>query len=1082
MTTATREFEIKIPPVSPKAVERVLNWNAPDKSFEVYYRSAGEDFDGITMKYGLAEVLIRDGRYPHDELLVRNFVPKGRETDPVVLQLSAQLKLLAVEEGVLKTGKKEKDQVKAFAEEVVAGQTVDAQEFKRLITIFGSSRALDILYRCRPEYRGIPVDYVRGVMADYLGDFLVVKRNFSPDDVQTGLRYLSDPDFRQGFVEVVKGDCFAYHNRFQQGQLINSQQVINEYLDILRMELSSFDNIDLQQAVKEVVGYYNSLFTDFPKPPQLINQISADRHCPDLNQLINCKEIKDKKRVLIADEMGVGKSFSVIFTKETLGLGSALIVAPSNVVETWQKYLSDEVSEDGKQVGYFKPGEAPKVLTVESPEMLEGIDISKFDYVLISQERLANGYIEKLQAMPFGMLVVDEVHKLKNLTDGKRAAGLIQLAKSFEGDDKYTVLLSGTPVPNKVSDVAMVLKLLYPEKFAEMDDRVLISQIVRGDLIDLRNLLLPRMQMKALRETVKMPNLEEELIEVELSDAEKAVYEVLLEEDELTASEKLTILRQFLLNPNMLDVTPNLESSKVKAFNQLLQRLFENRRKVVAFFNGYIDGVIRGERSILPQLQLPEGTVIEVIDGTVKKPNRRRIQHELNNSSQRMLVMISGQTADVGVDFSGGEAVAHYNEPWTIYEKRQEIHRVFRPGLKNDLLSATLVTKDAVEEGIHLFTYSKEKAVEKLLRGVPITDLEEEMLKKDSEECDPNLEVNPELAEYYFSAWDRIMKMFTFTKEIGEKDFLEFLKKYGDQYARCYDDLGNRSYQANAGRVTGTLIDRLAREAGIQPKIVDIASGPEMLKKHLPSEYQADVVSVDINPAHFQGSGKYRMVGSFTGLPLQSSAFDIANLSLALHYAKFIPSKGEFERLEVLAEMNRVLKPGGKALVNMIYSLDFKDEAKFEAIVNTLGFKLVKEYSGNVEDGVHYRSRMYTLEKVADLDKEPKDIAANLGKEILDGLKFRKNNLSLRDQRRILRGFSLGDQQFTPAYNPQDQELLQEEESVLTQAQQLKETFGSVKEIPKDEVIGKGFVRFFNGNNYILFKMLEKGSGAIIIR
>ena len=71
--------------------------------------------------------------------------------------------------------------------------------------------------------------------------------------------------------------------------------------------------------------------------------------------------------------------------------------------------------------------------------------------------------------------------------------------------------------PNKVGDIAMVLKLLYPEKFEDISNKELTRQILNGDVLDLRSLLVSRMQMKSLAESIEMPLLHEELQECQQS-------------------------------------------------------------------------------------------------------------------------------------------------------------------------------------------------------------------------------------------------------------------------------------------------------------------------------------------------------------------------------------------------------------------------------------------------------------------------------------------------------------------------------------------------------------------------------------
>jgi len=101
-----------------------------------------------------------------------------------------------------------------------------------------------------------------------------------------------------------------------------------------------------------------SLFEDISKPDNIVDELEPGRLFPDLNQRINIKELALKKKMLIADEMGVGKSASAILAKESLGVKQALVVVPSNVIEVWQKYLSDYRNGDGEAVGYFKEGQA----------------------------------------------------------------------------------------------------------------------------------------------------------------------------------------------------------------------------------------------------------------------------------------------------------------------------------------------------------------------------------------------------------------------------------------------------------------------------------------------------------------------------------------------------------------------------------------------------------------------------------------------------------------------------------------------------------------------------------------------------
>lgn len=978
------------------------------------------------------------------------------------------------------------------------------EKIKKMINLMGGSNIVDILYHYRPEFRGLPVDYVRSRLGEYLGDFLIIKGDFRIKDLAREVGCLSESVFKYSLTEVMKRDCLNFYNKKKKGnQEIDIKEILKEYIEGIKLESANIGSQELTEVIMNVEKYFESLLM-LKKPDNIVPALKEGRVFPDVNQLINIRELKENKKVLIGDEMGLGKSASAILAKEYLGLKCCLVVVPKNVQETWERYLSDQVDQDtGKQIGYFKKNAAPKVLSINKTEDIVKAKNELYDYVIISLEKLNDNYSGTLQELGNDMLIVDEVHKMKNL-GGVRANNLLKLASKIEGDEKYISVLSGTPVPNKVGDVAMIIRLLYPEKFGFTEEenseerekeinKDLAANIINGDLIDLRNLLVPRMQMKKLAESIDMPDLHEKLTVLEMSSKERDIYEVLMEEDELTASQKLQYLRQFLLNPEMLDATPNIQSTKIEKLKYDLKKKFESKRKIIVFVNSYIENIIRGPKGIVNDLKNElEGVDVYVIHGQdgdesdlSKEAYRDKVQEEFNKGSRKTLLLVSGNAADVGVDYSGGEEVIFYNEPWTMYDKKQQLGRVFREGLKDDITSTTYVVEESIEEGIYKYIRAKEVAIEKLLKGIPISELEKEILKKSENDFDPNKEVNREFAEYYFSSWDKLMKMFGYIKEIGEGDFLKFLEKHGYEYAECYTDLGARSYQANASRINAALIEHMIKERAEKVKdlkIFDIASGPEMLKNHSGEELREMIFSLDINRHHFNRAGENRVLGSFSKLPVREKSIDYVNMSLALHYSRLNLRDGDYERIEVIKEMNRVLKIGGRGVLNLVYSVDLKNEEQFRSNLNRMGFSVIEEYSGEITNGENYNSRVFVLEKNKDSD-DVDELVSDLGKEKLSGYAFEKNKKGkrLKDSRKIITSFKLNDKVFDINFNQVDLEILKEEKEIEEEGQSLIGE-AKIEDIKEEDLVKRNFVRFYNGSRYILFKKLRSGNGAVVIR
>lgn len=852
----------------------------------------------------------------------------------------------SVKENLVKLGyaeAAEKIRSRAELEQELEQYVQESEEFHTLIELLGASNAVDILFVHRKDFRGVAIDKIESIIGKHLGDMMMnTRKSFNPREVKKVLPYLHIQKFANAFYEVLKDACLAEFVEIRKCTAALSDREILQscaakYEDEF-FKRNFMRNEHLVLVTDRVKNYFESLFLRFVKPAGMVDRISADREFPDINQLINIREISEKKRFLIADEMGGGKTASAIFAKEVLGVRQAVIVAPSNVISTWVARLSSEVHINGngsaEQVGYFKDGMAPSVVVVDNPKRLKQADVQDADYILISHEclRERSSYIDKhgrhrerpsciedLLALDYSMLIVDEAHKFKNLTQGKRSDQLERLASKIKGENAYLTLLTGTPIPNKIGDLALPFKLLVPEAYKDMSDVDIIQQVVHSSVEKLRSILLPHMQMRRLAELVAMPEKHERIIPVDLSPQEEEMYVTLLEEDEFEdILSKIGMLRKFLMNPAMLDVAPyfphaelfeklpEFEGAKVKALREYLHEAFKSKNKIVVFVNEYIADIIRDtdehdQKSLLWKLGLPGDIAIRTIHG--KDEDRDNVVKEFQQSNGKMLLLVSGDTADVGVDFSAADSVVYYSEPWTWYARLQQLGRAYRPGRTGDLEVVTLIVRGTIEADIHAHILMKYHAIEKVLKGIPRTEQEQKCLERNGHEMEIALAVDPELADSYISQYDYLMRLFSRIVGIGESKLEQFLNEYGDKYARCYKEaIGAQSYAANANRVAGTIIHQVASEKGWQPSemaILDAASGPCMLARHISQPYAGNICSIDKNPKHFSELDYFRSVpASFLHMPLNDGQFHAAALTLALHYTLFRPKEENTKNLK----------------------------------------------------------------------------------------------------------------------------------------------------------------------------------------
>jgi|GEM_PF-5007200 len=954
-----------------------------------------------------------------------------------------------------------------------------------VIRVYGSTQVKEIVYAIRPDFKDVPGDTFDGYISEFLGEYLPSPGPLSAGEIEIAVQHLRNEDQVQILSTIVRHDCLHEMLLKKKAGVTDDKETARQHIAQKRVECASFMTPAFEEILNETERFFCETIYGYQKTSRMVDEIKSDRPFPDIYQRINCGEIADKKRLLIADEMGVGKSASAIFSKESLGVQCALVVVPANVQETWLEYLSDKVDGKRGQVGYFKPGQSPRVLQIDNRNDLRKLEDGLYDYIVISQEKLNNGaYRSKLLNVDYQMLIVDEMHKAKK-EKGNRAQAILDLASKIEGEGKYLAMLSGTPIPNKISDVAMILRMLHPQRFAETSRRELITSIVSGT-VGTRSLLAPYMQMKSLAEHVELPELIEEVIEVELNSLEAELYKSLLEDDEYTPNEKISILLKFLLNPKLLNITPEIVPSKIQAARDRLALALQTRDKPIMFVNGFISNVIRGEESIVPDLNIPSSVKKDVIHGQ-NRDERSAIVEEFCSSPGKHFLAISGETMGVGVSLTDADFVMHYNDPWTLPELWQQIARAQRPGQKKSLIWVRMRTRGTIEEGISRYIEIKYNAVEKILRGGILTDLEREILLHDDKFDDDNLELNAELAKFYFNETDKINKVyFQRLKHLGETGVRKLLgeKEHGKEYARAYEQLVGVSYQANVNRVCVGLIRAMAQEKGRHnPRILDLGSGPEMLARHS-QETRRNIMSVDLNEAHFPPGrtiGEYK-VASYRETGEATESYDFVNMALALHHEPLNPRKKIYDSAEVLMEIARVLKMGGRAVISEIYSLNFKNLGGMQELATALGLKMITEYTGDAVHGSEYCSRVVTFEKVAKTPEKTPHFFETLPRHVFDGLKMKPNNKhKLRGQRKIVTKFTLGSKTIDIPLNTRDRMLVEEEDRILKRAAELKQQYGAYEAIDEDVLVAEGFGRMRPKKNYILFRLSSSG-GMIVAR
>ncbi len=144
-----------------------------------------------------------------------------------------------------------------------------------------------------------------------------------------------------------------------------------------------------------------------------------------------------KKRILLADAMGLGKSLQALVAVEKAGAFPCVVVCPSAVKLGWER-----------EVLKWVPWRSVQVLN-KGRERLRGAQVT------VLNPELLPAHLDELKALGAKALVLDEAHFFKN-PESQRSRNALELSRGVP----LRLALTGTPVKNRREDLVHQLRIL----------------------------------------------------------------------------------------------------------------------------------------------------------------------------------------------------------------------------------------------------------------------------------------------------------------------------------------------------------------------------------------------------------------------------------------------------------------------------------------------------------------------------------------------------------------------------------------------------------------------------------------------
>ena len=453
--------------------------------------------------------------------------------------------------------------------------------------------------------------------------------------------------------------------------------------------------------------------------------LQAPKHLPTLtplpHQLEAARQVVEEMngKAILADEVGLGKTIEAgLILKEYMIRGlvkKVLILVPASLVTQWSFELNTKFH-------------IPAVIQRKSyvwdscDVVVSSIDTAK-----------RQPHCDMILKQSYDFVIIDEAHKLKN--NKTKNYEFVQKLKK-----KFCLLLTATPIQNKVDEIFHLVSLLKP---GHLGNAKLFSQKYKGKGSQLHN----DEHLKQLVNTVMIRNRrantkiewtkrQVETIIIDFSKTEQALYDAVsqfkahpaqlsnhsfstltLQREACSSREAvyytLKKMKEKYENPSpsysaMLDdlfqkINETTQNSKAEKTLELIQKINDK----VIIFTEY-----RATQMYLQWYLQQNGISSVPFRGGFKRGKKDWMRELFQKHTQ---VFIATEAGGEGINLQFCNHLINFDLPWNPMRLEQRIGRIHRLGQEKDVMIYNLATRNTVEEHILKLLYEKIHLFEKVV-------------------------------------------------------------------------------------------------------------------------------------------------------------------------------------------------------------------------------------------------------------------------------------------------------------------------------------------------------------------------------
>lgn len=421
----------------------------------------------------------------------------------------------------------------------------------------------------------------------------------------------------------------------------------------------------------------------------------------------------EKKRCIMGDEPGLGKTAQAIGTITASGAYPVLVICPSSLKVNWQReflrfggvksvILSDDNKETWQEFWHLrsKVGEPLAKVFITNYESLKKFFVTEFKE---SSRLTIRSFKFDARKDLFKSVIVDESHKCKSSRTIQS-----KLVQCLAEGKEYVLCLTGTPVINSNVDLVQQLRVLdrlddfggYSRFMARYCEGKNLSSNSRELNYYLQKFCFFRRQKSDVLEWLPEKTRSYLVVDIEnrseYDAARKDIIGYLREYRSATSEDIMRAIRGAVMVK--MGILKQISArGKLRAAYELIHNMVDGGHKLIVFC--FLKEVVSSLKEEFPKAV--------TVTGDDNDKEKQRSVDAFQNDPDTRLIVLNYRSGGTGLTLTAASNVLFIEFPWTYADCIQAEDRAHRNGQRNAVTCTYLLGKDTIDEYMYKLIQSK---------------------------------------------------------------------------------------------------------------------------------------------------------------------------------------------------------------------------------------------------------------------------------------------------------------------------------------------------------------------------------------